>query len=37
MHILEDIRAYQKNDPAAHSAVEVLLLYNGLHATISYR
>ena len=37
MHILEDIRAYQKNDPAARSAVEVMLLYNGLHATWYYR
>ena len=37
MHILEDIRADQKNDPAAHSAVEILLLYNGLHATFWYR
>lgn len=37
MHILEDIRAYKRNDPAAHSAAEVLLLYNGLHATIHYR
>ena len=37
MHILEDIRAYQKNDPAARSALEVLLLYNGLHATVLYR
>ena len=37
MHLLEDIRAYRKNDPAAHSAAEILLLYNGLHATIDYR
>ena len=37
MHILEDIRAYKKNDPAARSSVEILLLYNGLHATIWYR
>ncbi len=37
MHILEDIRAYKKNDPAAKSGVEILLLYNGLHATIHYR
>lgn len=37
MHILEDIRAYKKNDPAARSAAEILLLYNGLHATIHYR
>ena len=37
MHLLEDIRAYKKNDPAARSAIEVMLLYNGLHATIDYR
>ena len=37
MHILEDIRAYKRNDPAARSALEILLLYNGLHATIDYR
>ncbi|MBQ7523476.1 MAG: serine O-acetyltransferase [Oscillospiraceae bacterium] len=37
MHILEDIRAYRRNDPAARSAIEVLLLYNGLHATWDYR
>ena len=37
MHLIEDIRAYRRNDPAARSAVEVLLLYNGLHATIWYR
>lgn len=37
MHILEDIRAYKRNDPAAKSGLEILLLYNGLHATIHYR
>lgn len=37
MHILDDIRAYKKNDPAAKSGLEILLLYNGLHATINYR
>ena len=37
MHIIEDIRAYKKNDPAARSVAEILLLYNGLHATIDYR
>ena len=37
MHILEDIRAYKKNDPAARSSIEILLLYNGLHATFWYR
>ena len=37
MHIIEDIRAYKRNDPAARSALEIILLYNGLHATIDYR
>ena len=37
MHLIEDIQAYRKNDPAARSVLEVLLLYNGLHATIQYR
>ena len=37
MHLIEDIRAYRRNDPAARSAAEVVLLYNGLHATIGYR
>ena len=37
MHIFEDIQAYKKNAPAARSVAEILLLYNGLHATIDYR
>ena len=37
LHIIEDIQAYKKNDPAARSVAEILLLYNGLHATIDYR
>ena len=37
MRIIEDIRAYQKNDPAARGGLEIFLLYNGLHATICYR
>lgn len=37
MRLKETIRAYQKNDPAARSGLEVFLLYNGLHAQISYR
>lgn len=37
MRIWEDIQAYKKNDPAARSSLEVLFLYNGLHATIDYR
>ena len=32
-----DIKAAQKRDPAAKSFVEVILLYPGLHALISYR
>lgn len=37
MHLIEDIQAYKRNDPAARSTMEILLLYNGLHATIWYR
>lgn len=37
MRIVEDIQAYKKNDPAARSSLEILLLYNGLHATMDYR
>lgn len=37
MHLIEDIRAYRKNDPAARSALEVALLYNGFHAILFYR
>lgn len=37
MHLIEDIRAYRKNDPAASSALEVALLYNGFHAILFYR
>ena len=33
----EEIRAAQKKDPAAKSFLEVLLLYQGLHAIISHR
>ena len=29
MHLIEDIQAYRRNDPAARSVLEVLLLYNG--------
>ncbi len=36
MFLRETIQAYRKNDPAARSNLEVLLLYNGLHATIYY-
>ncbi len=32
-----DIRAAQKRDPAAKSFVEIILLYQGLHALIYYR
>ena len=37
MRLTETIRAYQKNDPAARSGLEILLLYSGLHATMGYR
>lgn len=37
MRLMEDIRAYKRNDPAARSAIQILLLYNGLHATFWYR
>lgn len=37
MHLIEDIHAYQRNDPAARSVAEIILLYNGIHATIDYR
>ncbi|MEW6101361.1 MAG: serine O-acetyltransferase [Candidatus Omnitrophota bacterium] len=32
-----DIKAAQKKDPAAKSFLEVLLLYQGLHALVAYR
>ncbi len=37
MFLKETIEAYQKNDPAARSKLEIFLLYHGLHATIYYR
>ena len=37
MHLKETIEAYQRNDPAARSKLEVFWLYNGLHAEIYYR
>ena len=37
MRLTETIRAYQKNDPAARSGLEVFLLYSGIRAMISYR
>jgi len=33
----EDIRAAQKKDPAAKSFLEIVFLYQGLHALVSYR
>ena len=32
-----DIRGAQKRDPAAKSFLEILLLYQGLHALVAYR
>ena len=37
MGIVEDIRGYKRNDPAARSALEIFFLYNGFHATLHYR
>ena len=37
MHLIETIEAYQRNDPAARSKLEVFWLYNGLHAELYYR
>lgn len=36
-HIIEDVRTALAKDPAAKSALEVLLLYPGLHAVWLYR
>jgi len=33
----QDIRSAQKRDPAAKSFIEILFLYQGLHAMVSYR
>ncbi|MDD4982117.1 MAG: serine O-acetyltransferase [Candidatus Omnitrophota bacterium] len=33
----QDIRSAQKRDPAAKSFIEILFLYQGLHALVSYR
>jgi len=33
----DDIRAAQKRDPAAKSFIEILMLYQGLHALVAYR
>ena len=33
----ETLTAYQRNDPAARSKLEIFLLYNGLHAQVYYR
>lgn len=37
MRWLDTVRAYRKNDPAAKSNLEVLLLYPGVWATFLYR
>lgn len=37
MHLIETLEAYQRNDPAARSKLEIFLLYNGVHAIIAYR
>lgn len=35
--LTETIRAYQKNDPAARSGLEIFFLYSGFHAIMDYR
>lgn len=35
--IQEDVEAVRRGDPAAHSSIEVLLAYPGLHAVWGYR
>ena len=37
LHLRETLEAYQKNDPAARSKLEIFLLYNGVHAIVLYR
>lgn len=37
LRLKETLQAYQNNDPAARSKLEILLLYNGVHATLLYR
>ena len=37
MFLREGIAAYRERDPAARSALEVLLCYPGLHATAIHR
>ncbi len=37
LFLYPDIRAAQKRDPAAKSFIEILLLYQGLHALMAYR
>ena len=37
MHIIEDIRAYKRNDPAARSKFEIWLTYSGVHALSWHR
>ena len=36
-HLGETIKAYQARDPAARSALEIFLLYPGVHALINHR
>lgn len=37
MFLRETVRAYRERDPAAHSTLEVLLCYPGLHAVLIHR
>ncbi len=36
MRFFETIEAYKRNDPAARNGLEIVLLYNGFHATFWY-
>jgi serine O-acetyltransferase len=37
LRLIEDLRAIQRNDPAARGALEVFLCYPGLHAQLAHR
>ena len=36
-NLMETLEAYQRRDPAARSKLEILLLYQGVHATLYHR
>ena len=35
--LMETLEAYQRRDPAAHSKLEIFLLYQGVHALLYHR